>query len=241
MEIEFITRPATNPGAEAFVVRLGDGRSEQLRLHDYDRVFAIPGLYEEVVQVRLECASPEVLADRLVEEVRRAGEPVEALSVLDIGAGNGLVGDTLRSHGVEGRIVGLDREPAAARATRRDRPGVYADYLTATLDQIDVAEVIARSGLTCLAGAGAIGGGHITRDQLAAAWRAFPEGAWLAITFHELVMSENDDGLGDFVQGLRSGREGTEVLHFQRFRHRLRMSGEPIYYYVLIARKSAAD
>ncbi|HEY9412199.1 MAG TPA: hypothetical protein VIP77_21655 [Jiangellaceae bacterium] len=29
---------------------------------------------EEVVQVRLECASPQVLADRLVDEARRAGE-----------------------------------------------------------------------------------------------------------------------------------------------------------------------
>lgn len=240
MEIEFISRPGASPGEEIFVVGLGEGRFEQMRIHDYDRVFAIPGLYEEVVQVRLECASPEVVADRLVEEVRRAGEPVDALSVLDIGAGNGLVGGTLRSHGVAGPIVGLDSEPEAARATHRDRPGVYADYLTATVDQLDVDDVVARFGLTCLTGAGAIGGGHITRNQIAEAWRSFPEGAWLAITFHEFVMSENEDELRDFVQGLRSGREGTEVLHFERFRHRLRMTGEPVYFYVLIARKSAA-
>lgn len=41
-------------------------------------------------------------------------------------------------------------------------------------------------------------------------------------------------------EGLRSGREGTEVLRFERFRRRPRMSGEPIYFYVLIAGKRSA-
>lgn len=239
MEIEFVVQPGASQSEEAFVVDLGDGRREQMRIHDYDRVFAIPGLYEEVVQVRLRCASPNVLVDRLVEEVRRVGEPVDALSVLDMGAGNGLIGERFRSHGVAGPIVGLDSEPEAARATRRDRPGVYTDYITATVDQTDVDDLVALFGLNCLTGAGAIGIGHITREQIEMAWGSFPEGAWLAITFNEDVISDNGGDLRDFVQGLRGGQEGTKVFRFERYRARLRITGEPIYSYVLIARKSA--
>ena len=37
-----------------------DGEQRRVRFHDYDEIYAIPGLYEELFHRCLECASPEV-------------------------------------------------------------------------------------------------------------------------------------------------------------------------------------
>lgn len=236
MKITLHDEPGRAQGDERFTVELPDGRREELRVHDYDKVYAIPGLYEAVVQERLECASPQVLADALTEAVADAGEEVSGLRVLDMGAGNGVVAEALREGGVSAPFVGLDPEPAAAPAAARDRPGLYRHYFTATLDQIRVAEVVAEYELTCLAGAGALGLGHVTRHEIETAWSAFGVGSWLAVTFSEEVLGPEGGELGDFVVALQ-GAADTDVVRLERFRHRLTMSGEELFYHVLVARR----
>jgi trans-aconitate methyltransferase len=240
VHIELNTTPGTTQDLESLTVTTDDGRTEQMRLHEYDRVYAVPGLYEEVVQRRLECASPRVLAESLVAEVRAAGEEEAALKILDLGAGNGVVGEELRRQGVREPLVGLDTSRIAPQAAERDRPGLYERYLTEPLDAVDVAGLVAEHGLTCLAGAGALGIGHVTRAQIASAWAAFGPGAWLAVTFPEDILGPAGGELGEFVQALRDGEQDTQVLRLERFRHRLRMSGEPLHYYVLVARRAPA-
>ncbi len=48
------------------------------------------------------------------------------LRVLDLGAGNGVVGEELKKRGVS-RLVGVDIITEAQAATERDRPGVIND------------------------------------------------------------------------------------------------------------------
>ncbi|MBW2362941.1 MAG: methyltransferase, partial [Deltaproteobacteria bacterium] len=40
-----------------FYLLEGDSK-EKIRLHDYERIFDVPGLYEQVVYERLKCQSP---------------------------------------------------------------------------------------------------------------------------------------------------------------------------------------
>ncbi len=42
----------------------GDAK-EKIRLHDYDRIYKVPGLYEQVVYERLKCQSPATVSDVL--------------------------------------------------------------------------------------------------------------------------------------------------------------------------------
>ena len=70
---------------------------------------------------------PTVVSELLAEAVTEAGEDPAALPVLDLGAGNGMVGEALRDRGFE-EIVGVDIIPEAGEAVERDRPGVYAEY-----------------------------------------------------------------------------------------------------------------
>src|SRR5690606_41064902 len=77
-----------------------DGSWQQVRFHDYDRIFTIPGLYEQLFHDILDCRSPDVIGKLLKEELQRNNVPASSLRVLDLGAGNGVVGEQLRTVGV---------------------------------------------------------------------------------------------------------------------------------------------
>ena len=49
-------------GREIIEVRYEDGTVEQLHLHDYERLYALPGAYEQIVSDRLSCTSPQTIA-----------------------------------------------------------------------------------------------------------------------------------------------------------------------------------
>ncbi len=219
---------------ERLTVRWDDGREEEMRLHEYGRVYSVPGLYEEVVQRQLECASPDKLAEALIAE---AGDPA-GLRVFDVGAGNGVVGEALRSRGVTASMVGLDAEPEAGPAASRDRPDLYERYLTGGLEEFSIPDLVADHDLNAFVAAGALGFGHITAEVVDAAWAAFPSGSWLAVTVPEELLDAEDDPMARYFAELRQGEHGTEVTHVERFRHRLRMSGEPIFYDVIVARRT---
>lgn len=57
---------------------------ETVHLHEYTRIYAVPGLYEHVVQERLQCTSPQVAAAGLLREATR---------VVGQGRGGRLAGD----------------------------------------------------------------------------------------------------------------------------------------------------
>jgi trans-aconitate methyltransferase len=219
---------------ERLTVRWDDGREEVMRLHEYDRVYAVPGLYEEVVQNQLECASPDKLADALLAEAR---DPA-SLHVFDVGAGNGVVGEALRSRGVDAPMIGLDTDEEAGPAAERDRPGLYQRYLTGGLEEFPIADLVAEHDLNAFVAAGALGFGHITPEVLHDAWTAFPSGSWLAVTVPQELLDAEDDPMARYFAELRQGEHDTEVTHVERFQHRLRMSGEPILYDVIVARRT---
>ena len=238
MQVTLSTEQGLTQTEETLTVVHEDGSEETMRLHEYDRVYAIPGLYEHVVYERLECLSARILADRLVEQVAADGGSPADLRVLDLGAGNGVVGEELRERGVTGTLIGLDPTPAAAPAAERDRPGLYAEFLSMTLDEADVDRLVRTYDVNAIVGAGALGMGHMSREEIESAWNALPSGSYLAVTFHEDVMTSEGEELHEFVEDLRAGEDATEVRVLERFRHRLSMSGDEIFYYVLVARRS---
>lgn len=147
-----IAEPGVAIGRERIEVRHADGRREELRLHDYERVYALPGLYEQIVHDRLGCRSPAVLAGMLGAAVDRCGWDRATVRVLDIAAGNGVSGEALAAEGL-GRAgrYGTDIVPVARAAALRDRPDVYHEYLTLDLLALPAAERELLAGLGCRA------------------------------------------------------------------------------------------
>lgn len=235
--VELDTTPGRRQAQEEFVLHHPDGTDERITLHDYARVYAVPGLYEEVVQRRLECASPETLAAALVEAASTEGRDPAELRTFDLGAGNGVVGDELRARGVT-VVAGADGIPEARDAAHRDRPGLYQHYLVGErLDVDQVTTMVGEERLTALVAAGAVGEGHVPVDSLAQLWDAFPPGSFLALT---LAGGENDHDITDVEAMLESTSESahrTRTLVRRSFRHRRSMAGHDLTYLVLVAVK----
>lgn len=235
--IELDTTPGRRQAQEEFLLHHPDGTAERITLHDYARVYSVPGLYEEVVQRRLACASPATVAAALVEAAAAEGHTAGELRAFDLGAGNGVVGEELSARGVA-VVAGADGVPEARDAAHRDRPGLYSHYLVGErLDVDEVTRIVREEELTALVAAGAVGEGHVPVDSLAALWDAFAPGSFLALT---LAGGENDHDVTDVEAMITSTADSTHpsrTVVRRRFRHRLSMAGDELFYLVLVAVK----
>jgi predicted TPR repeat methyltransferase len=209
---------------------------EIVHLHDYPQIYAVPGLYEHVVQERLQCRSPQVAAEGFLHATTRLAMDPSSMTVLDIGSGTGLVGELVRGGGVA-RVIGVDSLADARVACLRDRPGVYADYLTGDLasPSATLPAQLRQHAPDGLISAGAFGGTHAPPAALINALSVLPAGAPVAITIDERWMDRSDpDGFGATVERLVE-RGDLVLLEQKRFQHRITTTGEPIFYDLLIA------
>ena len=229
----FTVRFGSAPAAqheETLVVEIG-GREQTMRLHEYERVYAIPGLYDEVLR-RLDYGSPDKVAELLLAA---PGVTPGGVRALDLAAGNGMSADPLVVAGVA-ELVGLDLIPEARDAALRDRPGVYADYVAGDVGEPGlVAGLVERHGLNALVCAGGIS--HIPVEAFAVGWAAFGAGTWLVATAAEDLGDPGDGPYGAWVARERDAGRLADV-HVERFLHRRAMSGAPLEYTALRARRA---
>jgi len=218
-----------------------ENEKHRIRFHDYDRVFEIPGLYEELFYNKLECCSPSYVVNLLEDVAEERGVDPCHLKVLDVGAGNGMVGDELKHHGIK-KIVGVDILEEAKEAAQRDRPRVYEDYRVADLTALPKhdEEAIKKHGLNCLTTVAALGYGDIPPAAFLKALELIATPAWLAFNIKEDFLREQDgSGFSRLIQRLIN--EGyIQPQCYRRYRHRLSIAGEPLYYVAMIAKKLQA-
>ena len=223
--------------AEWCVVRVGK-EWRQIRFHDYDELFRIPGLYEKVIYDVLRCDSPRTVRELLEAALERAGERSMGLRVLDLGAGNGMVGEQCGCLHVE-RLVGVDLIPEAADATERDRPGLYDDYrvLDLTLLSEGQRQELAANRFNTLTCVAALGFGDIPPQVFAAAYNLIDAGGWVAFNIKQDFLTDTDSsGFACMIH--RICENGMlEIRERRRYTHRLSTDGRPLFYSALVGRK----
>jgi len=235
--VELDTTPGRRQAQEEFVLHHADGTDERIVLHDYARVYSVPGLYEEVVQHRLECASPATVAAALVEAAEGEGRSADGLRAFDLGAGNGVVGEELRRRGVT-VVAGADGVAEAREAAHRDRPGLYDHYLVGErLDVDEVTRLVRDEQLTALVAAGAVGEGHVPVDSLAQLWDAFPPGSFLALTLAGDESGQDATDIEKMIAATGRAEHPSRTVVRRPFRHRVSMAGDELRYLVLVAVK----
>jgi hypothetical protein len=223
---------------EYIALRTETSDEEIVHLHDYERIYRVPWLYERIVQDRLGCRSPQTACDGLARALTRLRiDPAEVV-LLDLGAGTGIVGELAREHGVR-TLIGLDSLDAARTACLRDRPYLYHDYLVGDLaaPSPGLLARLRRHRPTALISAGAFGGTHAPPAALRVALALLPAGAPVVFTIDERWMQS--DGPGGFrsavIQLLASGQ--LRQLERSRFQHRLSTAGHPIHYELVVVVK----
>lgn len=226
--------------SEWCLVEHADGWRE-IRFHDYADIYSIPGLYERLFYEILQCRSPRVVCAMLMAEMSRAGADPAQLRVLDLGAGNGIMAEELRTAGVAG-VVGVDIIPEARDAAGRDRPDVYEDYHVVDMTALGEQQrtELARhrfTGLTCVA---ALGFGDIPPAAFREAFNLVADGGWVAFTIKDGFLSDQDtSGFAMLTKSaIADGR--LEVCSSERYQHRVATTGEPVHYRAIIGRKVSA-
>jgi hypothetical protein len=228
---------ALNQDEEWFHVVTKEGR-ERIRIHEYDRVYEIPGLYEEVVYNKLRCDSPQVITGLLRETIGAHPNGDDPLRVLDFGAGNGIVGEYLQETVETEAIVGIDIIDEAEKAVKRDRPGVYDDYYVMDLSQPDEQERRKLGGwnFNALVTVAALGFGDIPTKAFVNAFNIVENNSWIAFNIKDRFFSDDDDtGYNQMLQEMIGN--SLQVYKKHHYCHRLSMAGEPLYYYAVIGRK----
>jgi len=224
---------------EWVVVKLGD-QWKQIRLHDYNEVFAIQGLYEKWVYEVFQCASPRKIRQLLDEAFRAAGTDPDDITVLDLGAGNGCVAEELRKLDIT-RFVGVDIVPEAATAAERDRPGLYTDFVIDDLTALSVDSIATfdRHTLNCLTCIAALGFGDIPPEVFAAAYNHITKDGWIAFTIKPDFLVEADpSGFSKLIRRMLA--EGNlEIIKREKYLHRVSTGGEKLHYEAFIGCKKA--
>lgn len=215
-----------------------DGEQKKIRFHDYSDVFAVPGLYEELFYENLECCSPSYVGNLLESVIRESGDSPNDFRVIDVGAGNGMVGDELKEIGVES-VVGVDIIPAAKSATLRDRPEVYEEYHVADLTDLpeSTEKQLRKTNANCLTTVAALGFGDIPPQAFAKALDLIETPGWLAFNLKEDFLREEDSsGFSRLIRKLNRD-QFIKTYCYRRYQHRISIAGEPLFYVAVIAKK----
>lgn len=217
-----------------------DGEARRLRFHDYGAIYEIPGLYEHLFYERLKCQSPGVVGDLLAEAVDAAGQDPADLRVLDLGAGNGIMGEALRKRGFE-EIVGIDIAPEAGEAVERDRPGLYAGYYVCDLlsPPGDVRRELEETQFGAMTSVAALGFGDVPPEVFRTAFDLVDEGGWIAFTIKQDFLGDADSTGFDALIAELQESGAIEERGRRRYRHRLDIHGEPLHYVAIAGVKRA--
>jgi hypothetical protein len=211
-------------GDEIIEVTAEDGSTERLRLHDYERLYALPTVYEQIVQDRLGCTSPATIARMLAQAVDDAGWTRADVPVIDVAAGNGISGEALVAEGLR-PVLGTDIVPEARTAALRDRPELYESYLTLDLlalsdeQRARLSDLHARA-LSCVAPVGD-GDGQVPTPALMAAVELLADDAVVAFMHDPRLNPRDVVGAEQFAA---IGRRATEVRR-ERYLHRRTVNG----------------
>lgn len=214
------------------------GERVRIRFHDYDMIFDVPGLYEKIFYDLLECSSPRVIRALLARVLTEHGMAAADLRVLDVGAGNGMVGEEVRALGA-GTVHGIDIIEQAAAAARRDRPAVYDEYLVADLTDLSPAhrDTLLAQDFNTMTTVAALGFGDIPPTAFGAAFNLVSTPGLLAFNIKEdFVRGDDASGFQRLIDRMFAD-EVIVPLAEKHYRHRLSVRGEPLNYLAFVARK----
>lgn len=225
---------------ESYFYLHGTTKKRKIKFHDYDEIYQVQGLYEQIFYDRLKCISPSKITSILESAIKQSTDNFTELRVLDLGAGNGMMGEELKKHGIS-RLVGIDIIPEAYDALIRDRPGVYDAYYVEDFCELseETKEEIESWQCDCMVTVAALGFGDIPTKAFVNAFNIISNEGWVAFNIKDTFLDASDEtGFSKLIRELIFSKY-LDVYHIERYRHRLSADGEPLHYFAVAARKKA--
>ncbi len=225
--------------AEYCILKGSNGAGEQrIRFHDYEKIYAIPGLYERLFYKKLKCTSPSTICGYLKEVVDKNNSELRNLRVLDLGAGNGMVGEELSKIGVE-KVYGIDIVKNAKKAVERDRPDIYRKYLIEDITDLSISqrEDLESESFNCMTTVAALGYGDIPPKAFVQGFNLLSTPAWIAFNIKESFLSDCDSSGFSILINKMIDEGVLDIKVQERYQHRLSIEGNPLYYVALVGKK----
>jgi SAM-dependent methyltransferase len=234
------TESLDNDQDESYFFLDGASKKRKIRFHDYDEIYQVPGLYEQLYYDRLKCTSPSKVTTILESAIKQSADNFSELRVLDLGAGNGMMGEELKKHGIS-RLIGIDIIPEAYDALNRDRPGVYDAYYVEDFCKLseEKKEEIESWQCDCMVTVAALGFGDIPTKAFITAFNIIRDEGWVAFNIKDTFLDLSDKtGFSTLIRELIFSKY-LDIYHIERYRHRLSINGRPLYYFAVAGRKNA--
>ena len=168
------------------------------------------------------------------------------LNVLDVAAGNGIVGVELRKQLAEKpgirRLIGTDLLESARSAALRDRPDIYDDYVAADLTQPHNPKLPPSSDVVVICAALGPGDGDLPLEAVDGAISLLREDGLLTLTVNagsqRAGLPARWQSFMDSVNGSGGSHWGSlEEVARQKFTHRKNVQGKWIDTYVVLIYK----
>lgn len=210
----------------------------KVKFHDYITIYKKPYLYEQLFYQRLQCNSPKKVVSNLKRVLANEKSSMNQLRVIDLGAGNGIVGEELQINSVS-RLIGVDIVEEAKIAAQRDRPAIYDAYYVmdlslASSEELKKLEQWHPNAMICVA---ALGFGDIPAKAFLNTLKSIAVKGWVAFNIQEKFLTQSDQsGFSELIKQLLT-QQYLNIHHLERYQHRLSSNGQPIFYYSLICRK----
>lgn len=233
-------RPHSLQQEEAYFYLDEEDGTKRICFHDYHELYAREGLYEQLYYQRLKCRSPHKVAQILGAALNARSDRPSELRVLDLGAGNGIMGEILASMG-PARVVGVDILDSASEACKRDRPGVYDAYYVTDLADLsnEVRCELAEWRFTCLTCVAALGFNDIAPAVFIEGYNLIQPEGWIAFNIKETFLQDSDrTGFATLIRNLLLDNT-MQISHIERYCHRLSIDGSPLFYYAVVGQKRA--
>lgn len=206
-------------------------------------------LHRYIVHQQLACDSPRILVQLLKEQLTSSTlseRLVGPLDILDVAAGNGIVGAELRKQladkpGIR-RLIGTDLLESARSAALRDRPNTYDDYVAADLTQPQKSQFPSSSDVVVICAALGPSDSDLPLEAVDGAITLLREGGLLALTVNAWGQRNGESprwqGFMASVNESGGGHWGClEEVARRRYKHRKNVQGKWIEYLALIYRK----
>ena len=175
-----------------------------------------------------------------------SGNIVGPLNILDVAAGNGIVGAELRKQladkpGIRS-LIGTDLLESARSAALRDRPNVYDDYIVADLTRPHDSQLPTSSDVVVICAALGPGYGDLPLEAVDGAIALLREGGLLALTVNARSQrADSSPRWQKFMASINKSGEGhwesLEEVVRRRYQHRKNVQGEWIEYMALLFKK----
>ena len=215
-------------------------KTRKIRFHDYGEIYKVPGLYEQLFYDRLQCHSPKIVSGILNRSVKQSRENFNQLRVLDLGAGNGIMGEALKKYGIS-RLVGVDIIPEAQEAVERDRPGVYDAYYVTDFCKLSKKqrEEFSSWSFDCLTTVAALGFGDIPPMAFLESFNMIKDQGWIAFNIKDCFLNtKNGSPFSNMIRELLFS-DYFDLFHLERYQHRLSIEGVPLFYFAITGRKKS--